>query len=109
MLLLKPPPSRQENYDKPPRESREYHALKATAIDLEQYPILAKNWPGPILIGGQLACQDNSPLARKFKTAPVVEILEPDGFERWQHVGDVAERVLASMASKTTDQAACRS
>lgn len=60
-----------------PKSERELIAQEATAIDIERFPILARNWPGPILIGGQLACCEDSPLTARFKIVPVLQLKEP--------------------------------
>ena len=46
-----------------------------------------------MIVDDQLVCNDDSPLARRFETLPVVEIKEPNGADTWRHVGDVAEAV----------------
>jgi hypothetical protein len=54
-----------------PQAERELVALAGTAIDPETHPILAAHWPGPLIVGGVICCNDNSPLTRRFDTAPV--------------------------------------
>jgi hypothetical protein len=75
MSLLKLTARRGKNFHSPdgikPKAERELIAQAATAIDMERFPILARNWPGPILIGGQLACCEDSPLATRFDTVPM--------------------------------------
>jgi len=41
------------------KASRNYHSLKATALDVSKFPILVKHWPGIIAIGDDLAVNDN--------------------------------------------------
>lgn len=78
MRILQHLPPVQENYHLPPQEWRDFNALKATAIDADKLPILAKHsWRGPLIVGGRLACNDDSPLARRFKTVPVVQVTGP--------------------------------
>ena len=48
--------------------TREFNALWATAIDADRFPILAKHWPGAVIIDHKLYCNDASPLARRFPT-----------------------------------------
>ena len=59
----------------PPPSGR--NALRATALNADKFPILARHWPGILIIGGRLACIDESPLARQFKTEPVTDDVEP--------------------------------
>ena len=59
------------------RDQREISALRATAINPETHPILARHWAGPIIVGDDVCCRDDSPLARRFPTRPALEILEP--------------------------------
>ena len=77
MLLLDTEIPRNHNYDLPPEWWRELNALKGTAIDAGKFPILAAHWRGPLIVGGKLACNFNSPLVSKFKTLPVVDIEGP--------------------------------
>ncbi len=93
MKLLLPPAHDKTRHHLPPEALREFNALKVTAFDPERFPILAKHWPGPMIVGDQLVCNDDSPLARRFETVPVVEIKEPNGADTWRNVGDVADRV----------------
>ena len=79
MLLLKPPAPKQANYNLPPKQWRDFNALKATAIDAGKYPILAVHWRGPLTINGKLACHDDSPLVRRFSTAPIILVGRDDG------------------------------
>lgn len=78
MTLLVILPRQGKNFRSPdgiPSESqRELTALKGTAIDAGKFPILATHWKGPLIVGGQLACNDDSPLVRRFKTAPVIQV-----------------------------------
>lgn len=110
MTLLVLTPRQGNNYhphDGTPSESqRELTALKGTAIDAERFPIIAAHWPSALIVGGKLVCHDFSPLVRRFKTSPVVQIEEPSGIDDRQHVDDVADRVLAVIAAKTKDEAA---
>ncbi len=50
------------------------NALRAVAINPETHPILATHWDGPLLLNGVLYCRDESPLTKRFKTAPIPEI-----------------------------------
>ena len=78
MRILQPPAPIQENYHLPPQRWRDFNALKATALDADKHPILARHyWRGPLIVAGRLACNDDSPLTRKFKTAPIVQVTEP--------------------------------
>ena len=43
----------------PPESVREFASLKATALDAERYPILAKHWDGVLIVGDKLAINDN--------------------------------------------------
>lgn len=106
MKILIPPATDNHNYHLPPKALREFHPLKATAIDADKFPIIALHWDGPLIVVGKLACQDFSPLVRRFETAPVVEIKGPDSIGAWRHVGDVADAVLARIAPETKDEAA---
>ena len=65
------------NYDLPPRWWREANALKATSVDAERFPILAAHWPLALIVGGKLACNDDSPLASRFKTVSIIQLREP--------------------------------
>ena len=76
MKLLFPPEPRQEHYHLPSKERREFHALPATAINADEFPIIAKHWEGPLIISGRLGCNDNSPLALRFKTVPVRSVAQ---------------------------------
>lgn len=87
MLILPTKIPDNHNHNLPPKWWRELNALKATAIDVERFPILAKHWPGPLIVGGRLCCNDDSPLARKFKTTPVVEVTGPEGTGDWSGKG----------------------
>ena len=71
MKLLKPPATLQHNYHLPPRELREFFALRGTAINADRSPVLARGWRGALIVNGRLACNDDSPLARRFKTRPM--------------------------------------
>ena len=102
MLLLKPPAPKQANYNLPPKQWRDFNALKATALDVGRFPILSKHWRGPLIVGGQLACNDDSGLARRFDTAPAPASIT----DNWQHVGAVSDRVLAAIPDKTKPEAA---
>ncbi len=93
MKLLLPPAHDKTRHHLPPETMREFNTLKVTAFDPERFPILAKHWPGPMIVGDRLVCNDDSPLARRFETVPVVEIKEPYGADIWRQVGDVAEAV----------------
>ena len=73
MKILLPPNPVKHNYHLPPKKLREFHALVGTAIDAEKFPIIATHFDGPLIVGGQLACNDNSPLATRFDTVPVKE------------------------------------
>ena len=68
---------RNHHYDTPPRWWRELNALKATAIDASKYPILSRHWPNVLVVGGQLACNDDSPLTKRFNTTPLIALKEP--------------------------------
>lgn len=65
------------NFDIPPRWWREVNALKATTIDADRFPILAAHWPLALTVGGKLACNDSSPLTRRFTTVPVIQLRGP--------------------------------
>ena len=105
MRILQPPSPVQDNYDTPPQQWRDYNSLRGVAINAEACPILSRHWPGALIVGGRLACHDDSPLARRFATKPVVQIEEPDSIGRGRH-DDVGELVLARLAPETTDEAA---
>jgi len=70
LILCAPTYGKDHHYDLPPQELREYHALKASAIDIERFPILGTHWTGPMLYGGRLVVNDNSPLANRYLTEP---------------------------------------
>ncbi len=67
-LLIPPQPG---NYKITSCALRTFNALKATAIDASQFPILATHWPGLITVNDSYFCNDNSPLCETYKTAPV--------------------------------------
>ena len=48
------------NYVDPPRWWRELNAQRATAIDADKRQILAKHWPGLLIVNGKLAVTDDS-------------------------------------------------
>lgn len=106
MRILQHPPPVQENYYLPPQKWRDYNSLKATALDVGRSPALSKGWRGPLIVNGKLACHDDSPLARRYETVPVVEIEGPDDIDDWQQVGDVGDRVLGRIPTKTKPEAA---
>ena len=60
-----------------PQAERELAALRATALNPETHPILYKHWEGPLIVGGVLCCNDNSPLTKHFHTTPAIELREP--------------------------------
>ena len=72
-LILTPKnASNYHSHDGTPSESeRELTALRGTAIDAGKFPILIKHWRGPLIVAGRLACNDDSPLAHRFKTRPM--------------------------------------
>ncbi len=70
MKLHLPPAHDKTRHHLPPEALREFNTLKVTAFDPERFPILAKHWPGPMIVGDQLVCKDDSPLARRFETLP---------------------------------------
>ena len=71
MRLILPPNPVKHNYHLPPKERREFFALAGTALDADRSPTLARDWRGALIVGGLLACNDDSPLARRFKTRPM--------------------------------------
>ena len=77
MKLINTKIPRNHNYKTPPQWWREVNALKATTIDADKYRIISTHWPGPLIVGGKLACNDDSPLAARFKTIPVIQLKEP--------------------------------
>ncbi len=99
MKLLLPPVHDKTRHHLPPEALREFNTLKVTAFDPERFPILAKHWPGPMIVGDQLVCKDDSPLARRFETLL-------DGADTWRHVSDVADRVLVDVTASMRDEAA---
>ena len=90
MLILSTKIPANHNFNIPPRWWRELNALRATALDAARFPVLARGWRGPLIIGDRLCCHNNSPLARRFKTAPVVEIKGPEGTGDWRGEGGAA-------------------
>lgn len=68
MKILIAPDTGNHHYHLPSNSLREFCALSATAIDIEQFPILARHWPGPMIFRGQLIANDDSPLCRRFCT-----------------------------------------
>ena len=74
MRLLSTKIPSNHHYDVPPQWWREVNALRAVAINPETHPILATHWDGPLLLNGVLYCRDESPLTKRFKTAPIPEI-----------------------------------
>ena len=70
MKILLPPTHDKTRHHLPPEALREFNTLKAAAFDPERFPILAKHWPGPMIVGDQLVCNDDRPLARRFETLP---------------------------------------
>ena len=76
MKILLPPAHDKTRHHLPPKALCEFNAQKVTAFDPERFPILAKHWPGPMIEGDQLVCNNDSPPARWFETVPVVEIKE---------------------------------
>jgi len=75
MKLLIAPSEIKHHYSNPPKSLRDFNCLPATAIDADKYPILARHWGGPLIVDGQLACNDDSPLAKRYKTRPISEAL----------------------------------
>ena len=71
MRILNPPKFVNHNYEYPPRELREFFALLGTALDAARSPVLARGWRGALIVNGRLACNDDSPLARRFPTTPM--------------------------------------
>ena len=71
MLLLNTNLPGNHNYDKPPAWWRELNALKGTALDVDRSPALVRDWRGALIVGGLLACNDDSPLAHRFATRPM--------------------------------------
>jgi hypothetical protein len=45
MKLITAPDFSKHHYELPPKALREFHALRATAIDARRFPILAAHWP----------------------------------------------------------------
>jgi len=77
MKFINSPDSRQENYHLASKKRREYHALPGTALNANKYRIISTDWPGPLIVDGKLACNDDSPLAQRFVTTPVIQLKEP--------------------------------
>ena len=74
MKLLLPPAHDKTRHHLPPEALREFNTPKVTAFDPERFPILAKHWPGPMIVGDQLVCNDthHSPAgSRRCWTAPI--------------------------------------
>ncbi len=63
-LLHAPPFDNTHSNRELPRVIREFHALRATTIDDRWFPILAAHWPGLLVVNGQMAVNDDSPLAQ---------------------------------------------
>ncbi len=59
MKLISAPPNNKHHYENAPKENRQFDALKATALDAERYPILAKHWESILIVGDKLAINDN--------------------------------------------------
>jgi hypothetical protein len=62
IMISAPHVSKGHHHDYPPEASREYAALKATALDARKFPILAKHWPGVLIVGDKLAVNENCDL-----------------------------------------------
>ncbi len=67
MNVLTPPRKFNKKCSVPSKAWRNYHAAKATALDADKYPILAKHWPGLLIVNGKLACNDGAPVINRFK------------------------------------------
>jgi len=37
-------------------------AFCVTVFDADKFPIITKHWPGLLIVNGNLACHDNSPI-----------------------------------------------
>ena len=77
MKLINTKIPRNHNFITPPQWWREVNALKATTINADKYRIISTHWSGPLTIGGKLACNDDSPLATRFKTVPIIQLRAP--------------------------------
>ena len=59
MNIITLPKFDNHHYENLPKFLREFHALRATALDAERFPILAAHWPALLIVNGKLALNDN--------------------------------------------------
>ena len=58
MKLIPAPDIGNHHYEVSSQAIRNYIALKTTALDAQNFPILAEHWPGLLLIDGRLVIHD---------------------------------------------------
>ena len=59
MKIITAPDVGKHHWHENPQSIRRHNAKFATALDARKFPILAKHYPGIMVVGGELACNDD--------------------------------------------------